>query len=50
MRLGPGILQAPRRASKNRVISYDGDNGGEMRPCKRAGVADFRLFRAKAGQ
>ena len=50
MRLGPRILQAPCRASKNRVLGYAFNNGGEMKPCKRAGVADFRLFRTKAGQ
>ena len=50
MRLGPRILQAPRRASKNRVFRYAYNSGGEMKPCKPLGVADFRLFRAKAGQ
>ena len=50
MRLGSRILQAPSCASKNRFLIKDWNNGGETKPCKRAGVTDFRLRRVKAGQ
>jgi hypothetical protein len=50
MRLRPRILQAPSCASKNRFLVKDVNSGGETKPCKRAGVTDFRLRQAKAGQ